>query len=112
LWLRDDQDAIAGNNGNAVAQSTFRIGRAKFGGELSRSFGVFEPFLGATYNATFSQTQNAADGPSPDRNDMLINLGARYFGADSLSGALEFSTLLGRDNIDEYSINALLRSEF
>jgi hypothetical protein len=43
---------------------------------------------------------------------MLINLGARYFGADSLSGALEFSTLLGRDNIDEYSINALLRSEF
>jgi outer membrane autotransporter protein len=112
LWLRDDQGAFAESNSNAVARSVFRVGRAKFDGEVSRTYGVFEPFLRATYNTTFTLTQSASGGPSPDRDDMLINLGVRYFGENSLSGALEFNTLLGRDNIEEYSVNLLSRSEF
>jgi hypothetical protein len=112
LWLRDDQDAFAQSNGTTVARFVFRIGRLNLGGEVSREFGDFEPYVGATYHLTITQTQFAAGTPSLDRQDATLHVGARHFGSDTVSGTSELSKLIGRANVDEYSVNFLLRADF
>ena len=116
FWVGDTQDAFVESNGTPIAESRYKIGRARLGGEVARAYGSFEPYVSATYNLSFEETDTVfgagvAD-PGSDNDDILVGVGARYFGDDSLSGSFEFSTLLGRDNVDEYSINVLIRSDF
>ena len=110
LWAQDKQDAFTESDGTAVGSSRFTLGRVKIGGELARTFGAFEPFVGATFSHAFNQTDIA--GSSNDRSDVLLGAGARYFGSQDVSGSLELNTLLGRDDVEEHSVNFLLRANF
>jgi len=116
LWARDEQDGFTESDGTANAKQSFRLGRFQLGLELAKTLGAFEPFAGVTLNHTFSQTDQTfpagvAD-PGEDLNDGVGRAGVRYFGPGGASGILEFSTLLGRDNVDEFGLTATFRAEF
>ncbi len=112
LWARDKQEAFTESDGTVASSSKFSVGRFNLGAEVARSFGVLEPFVSATYNHSFNQTRAAPGQRSADRSDVLLGVGARFYGSDTVSGALEVNTLLGHDNVDEHSLNLLIRANF
>jgi hypothetical protein len=112
LWAKDEQDAFVESDGTAVASSTFRLARLRLGAEVARTFGNFEPYVLATYSNSFSQTDARPGQGTTDRSDVLLGGGARFYGDDTWSGALEATTLLGRDNVDETGFNLLLHANF
>ena len=112
LWASDEQDSFVESDGTAVGSSKFRVGRLKLGAEVARSMGSFEPFAGATYNHSYTQSDAPAGTSGNDRSDVLLGVGVRYFGSESVTGAFEVNTLLGRDNVDEHSLNLLIRADF
>ena len=121
FWLRDRRHGPADSNPSALSrpgQSLFNVGRAKLSGEIARMFGGFEPFASATYRHSFTPSLAGRSfgqdivGSDVARADVLVGVGARYFGSEVMSGSLEFNTLLGRHYHDNYSINLLIRADF
>jgi hypothetical protein len=47
-----------------------------------------------------------------DASGGVIGIGVRYFNNEGVSGVLEYSTIVGRENIDQHSLNLLLRADF
>lgn len=116
VWAKDAADAFTESDGTAVASSDFIIGRAKLRGEFSALYGDWEPFISAAYNRSFTETDQVfaagvAD-PGQDKTDVLLGFGARYFGSEGMSGLVEFTSVLGRDHVEQYSISAIIRAEF
>ncbi len=116
VWAKDAADAFTESDGTAVASSDFIIGRAKLRGEFSALYGDWEPFISAAYNRSLTETDQVfaagvAD-PGQDKTDVLLGLGARYFGSEGMSGLVEFTSVLGRDHVEQYSISAIIRAEF
>ena len=71
-------------------------------------YGEWEPFVTET-DQVFAA--GVAD-PGQDSTDVLLGIGVRYFGAQGLSGTIEFTSLVGRDHVEQHSLSAVLRAEF
>jgi outer membrane autotransporter barrel domain len=115
LHAQDEQDAFLESDGTQVADFQSKLGQWNIGGEAAYSFDEFEPFVRATYENDFSQTEvGVIGGPQPsfDEDDVLFGVGLRYFGAKGLTGNLEYNTRLGREDFDEDSFTATIRYEF
>ncbi|MCZ6525382.1 MAG: hypothetical protein O6928_02300 [Gammaproteobacteria bacterium] len=50
--------------------------------------------------------------PSNDRDDVLMRVGVRYFDNNGISGNLEYSKRLDRDDFDEDRISLTVRVDF
>jgi outer membrane autotransporter protein len=116
LWARDMQRGFSESDGTRVGNQLFKIGQLKAGGEIAYAFDHFEPYVGANLEWDYSSTRSefAADEPAPD-NDPLgaqLMVGIRYFGDDSLSGGLNVSTVLGRDDFSSLTLGATVRYDF
>ncbi len=116
LWAKDVQDAFSESNGTAVAGSNFKVGQWRIGGEAAYAWGAFEPYARATFEYDFTRTKAVfAPGvaaPKFDQTDVLAGFGVRYFADNGMSGSLEYSTVLGRENYSEDTIQFLIRAEF
>jgi len=120
LYARNEQDAYFETNTTtgvttAVAEIDTKLAQFNIGADVAYSYGEFEPFARVMYENDISQTEiGVIGGPQPafDDDDVLLGFGMRYFGANSLTGNLEFSTRLGREDYDEYDISATLRYEW
>ena len=92
-----------------------KLGTWNIGGDVAYSFGEFEPFVSATYERDYSLTELAVTtGPQPanDRDDVLFAAGVRYFGSNNISGNLDWTRRLGREDYDEDTFNLSLRVDF
>ena len=120
LYARNEQDAYFETNSatgvtTAVAEMDTKLAQFNIGADVAYSYGEFEPFARVMYENDISQTEiGVIGGPQPafDDDDVLLGFGLRYFGVNSLTGNLEFSTRLGREDYDEYDISATLRYEW
>ncbi len=116
LWAKDAQDAFSESNGTAIASSNFKVGQWRIGGEAAYAWEAFEPYARGTFQYDFTRTKVAfAPGvaaPKSDRSDVLAGFGVRYFANNGISGSLEYSTVLGRENYSEDTIQFLIRAEF
>jgi len=115
LYARSDQDSFTESNGASISKFTSELGQWSIGGDVAYSLDKFEPFVRLVYENDFSmQKLAAASGaqPSNDNDNFLFGAGLRYFGSKNLTGNLEFSKRLGRDNFDEDTITATLRMDF
>jgi hypothetical protein len=116
LWASQRDDDFLESNGQRTADGRFKIGRSLVGGEIAYSAGAWEPYAGGlfTYDFTSTSQQFAAGvlAPDSDNTDMLLSFGLRYFGTNNITGSLEYSTLLGRKNLTEDSINTSIRWQF
>ncbi len=116
LYATQDDDDFRESNGGTFQSNRTSVGRFLLGGELAYSAGSFEPYVGATFEHDFTRTGvSFAPGvaqPRSDDSDVLAAIGLRYYGGDDLSGSIEYSTLLGRRNLDEDTISANVRWKF
>jgi outer membrane autotransporter protein len=116
LYATQDDDGFRESNGNTFQDNRTSVGRFLLGGELAYSAGSYEPYVGATFEHDFTRTRvNFAPGvaqPKADDSDVLFAVGLRYYGGDDVSGSIEYTTLLGRRNLDEDSISANVRWQF
>jgi hypothetical protein len=116
LWARSEVDAFVESDGTAVTEARSKLGTWSIGGDAAYSFGEFEPFVSATYEYDYSMTEIAVTtGPQPDndRDDVLFAAGLRYFGANNgISGNLNWTRRLGRENFDEDIFTASIRVDF
>ncbi len=116
LWAKDVQEAFSEDDGTTIAGSNFKVGQWRIGGEAAYAIGAFEPYGRATFQYDFTRTKvTFAPGvaaPKFDRTDVLAGFGVRYFADNGMSGSLEYSTVLGRENYSEDTIQFLIRAEF
>jgi len=116
LYAKDEQDAYIESNGIRVADFESELGQWNVGGDVAYSFNEFEPFARVLYSNDYSQTKVGVTGsgpqPSFDDDDVLFGAGVRYFGTQGLTGNLEFTTRLDREDYDEYNFTATLRYEW
>jgi hypothetical protein len=116
LWAKSEVDAFVESDTTAVAEARSKLGTWSIGGDAAYSFGEFEPFVSATYEYDYSMTEIAVTtGPQPDndRDDVLFAAGLRYFGTNNgISGNLNWTRRLGRENFDEDIFSASIRVDF
>jgi hypothetical protein len=115
LYARSNQNSFTESNGTAVSKLTTQLGQFAIGGDVAYSFNKFEPFAKLIYENDFSmQKITAASGPQPtnDNDNFLLGAGLRYFGSKGMTGNLEFTKRLGRDNFQENTLAATLRMDF
>jgi len=115
-WATQRDDAFRESGGLLVPAQSSSVGRFLLGGEAAYSAGGWEPYARAMVEHDFSSDRvRFAPGvaqPENDDTDVLVSFGLRYFSADNLSAALEYSTLLGRRNLDEDTLSANVRWQF
>ena len=119
LYARNELDAYIETSSlgatTLVAEMDTKLAQWNIGADVAYSYGEFEPFARVMYENDFSQTEiGVIGGPQPsfDDDDVMLGFGMRYFGANNLTGNLEFNTRLGRDDYDEYDISATIRYDW
>ena len=108
-------DSYTESNNTVVAQSRTKVSTMTIAGDAAYSYGNYEPFVNLAYNYDFSLrriTTAAAPAPANDKNDFLLTAGVRYFEKSGLSGNLEYSKRLARDDFDEDTISLTLRMDY
>jgi len=120
LWAKNELDAYVETNSatgatTLVADFDAKLTQFNIGADVAYSYGEFEPFARVMYENDLSQTEvGVIGGPQPsfDDDDVMLGFGLRYFGANNLTGNLEFNTRLDRDDYDEYDISATIRYDW
>ena len=103
------------SNGVVVSDNRSKVGSVSIAGEAAYSMKEWEPFLNIAYQYDYRLEEIvAASGPQPsnDQDDILLATGVRYFEKSGISGNLEYSKRLGRDNFDEDRISLTLRIDY
>lgn len=117
LWASEGQEGFTESNGRVVGTQEFDIGQFRVGADAAYLTGSeWEPYGSLTLEYDYSREDIAVAAgnaqPSMDRSGATLGLGMRYYGKDGVTGNLEYSTVLGRDNYSEGSLNMTLRAEF
>jgi Autotransporter beta-domain len=103
------------SNGTTVAESHTRVSSVNVGSEIAYSMKEWEPFLNLSYQYDYQlQKVVAATGPQPanDADDILLSTGVRYFESSGITGNLEYSKRLLREDFNEDRISLTLRIDY
>lgn len=103
------------SNGSTVATSRTKVSSVSIGGEAAYILKNWEPFVNVAYQYDYQLKEVVvATGPQPsnDKDDVLFATGVRYFQESGITGNLEYSKRLGRDNFDEDRISLTLRIDY
>lgn len=115
LYASSVIDSYTESNNIIVAESRTKVGTISIAGDVAYSFNEWEPFLNMAYQYDYQlQEIVATTGPQPsnDNNDILLTTGVRYFEKSGLSGNLEYSKRLLRDDYDEDRISLTIRIDY
>ncbi|MBL1141990.1 MAG: autotransporter outer membrane beta-barrel domain-containing protein [Proteobacteria bacterium] len=115
LFAKSNIDSYTESDTTVVAQSRTKVGTISIAGDVAYSYGNFEPFINLAYQNDFSLqniTTATAPAPSNDKNDILMTAGIRYFEKSGISGNLEYSKRLVRDNFDEDRFSLTFRIDY
>jgi len=96
--------------------SSVRIGQWRLGGIVTYPVGAVELFGSAFHVYDFTRTKVVVGpgqtAPSDDRTDVQLGGGLRYVGTERITASLEYTTVLGRTNVDADVISAMVSLEF
>jgi len=115
LYARNLTRAFIESNGGRVEANSSRLGQFRAGAELAYEWpaagGYWEPYGGLTLEHDFTTTalQTASGTLSTDDTGGQLRLGLRYFGDNDVSGLLEYSSIVGRQNFGDSSLTATVR---
>lgn len=115
VYTESRTGAFTESNGVAVGTFDSKLGQVRLSAELAYDSGAWEPFARATLEHDYKSTDLVVAGAvQPDLNETggQIGMGIRYLGSENFSASFEASTLVGRGDFDETSINGLVRIEF
>ena len=108
LVARVEIDGFTDSTGTVISDSEVSFGQLRIGGEAAYAWDSFEPYVSGIYEYDYDRDTTIG---SSDNNGVRLGLGVRYFGS-TFSGGLEYSTMLGRDNIDDEAITFSIRGDF
>jgi len=120
LWARSETDRFTESDGTVVGESRSRVVQIHLGGDVSYSYldhsgNSWEPFVSGTYERDISFAKlRLANGPQPssDNDNFVLGVGLRFFGANNLTGGIEWRNTLGRNQFDESVFSANMRIDF
>ncbi len=116
LWASDTVDAFQESDGTSVPRTATKLGQLRIGAEVAHAFTVFEPYVGAIFEYDYSRSgltlSPGLPQPSDDDTGLVLNIGVRFYGSETLSGSLEFSRVLGRSDFEQDTFTFLLRGDF
>lgn len=115
LYARSKIESFTESNGAAVAERITRVGTFSVAGDAAYSLDNFEPFLNVSYQYDYMLERiTAATGPQPgnDNDDILLTTGVRYFERSGISGNLEYSKRLLREDYDEDRLSLTVRIDY
>ncbi len=115
-YARSTIGTYAESNATLVNESQNTVGTASAAADVAYSMqNNFEPFVNLSYQHDFSLSKiSVLTGPQPsnDTNDFLLTLGVRYFDKNGMSGNIEYSKRLGREDFSEDRVGVTLRVDF
>jgi outer membrane autotransporter protein len=117
LWLDSSNDGYTEAGGVAVAGSDSQLGRLSFGGKVSYIRNPkFIPFFSAIGEYDFETEDysafTAGNRPSVEDTGATLGLGAQMALSERLSGSVEGTTAVGRDDYSAYTLSGSLRLKF
>jgi len=115
LYATSVIDSYTESNGTLVSEARSKVGSASIAGDIAYGYKNFEPFLNLAYQYDFAlQDISAASDPQPtnDKDDILLSMGVRYFEESGITGNLEYSKRLLRDNFNEDRISLTIRVDY
>ena len=116
-FVDEDIGGYVESNGNQVSDSQVTNTQLSAGGELSYDANNgWEPFASARYvrdiNHADMQAAPTEAQPANDEDAWRAGLGIRYFGSNGISGVLEYSAELGREQFTNQSVSVQVRADF
>lgn len=108
-------DSYTESNGTLISENRTKVGTVSIAGDVAYSFNHFEPFLNLAYNYDFSLAEvSSTTNPQPanDTNDILLTTGVRFFEKSGVTGNLEYSKRLLREDFDEDRVSLTVRVDF
>jgi len=117
LWGQSFQQAYTDDRGLEFGSVRTNLGSVSVTAQPSYLFTVdaaagdfIEPYILGQYSYDFSQTKVAGAANDPD--EVLLGAGVNGFTGDGLSGAVEFSRTVGREDNTATSVRATVRIDF
>lgn len=117
LYSTEEKDAFRESNGVNVAKSDTDLSQGRAGAEIGYDlFGIIEPYAKAMleYDFVSSKTVVAANQITPQDEEFGADVGGgvRFTIIPAVTGAVEGTTHVGRENYREHTVNGNLRVEF
>ncbi|MBL1141224.1 MAG: autotransporter outer membrane beta-barrel domain-containing protein [Proteobacteria bacterium] len=115
LFASSVVDSFTESNGVVVAENRTKVGTMSIAGEVAHGFNNYEPFLNLAYNYDFAlEDISTANNPQPenDKDDLLLTTGVRFFEKSGITGNLEYSKRLLRDDFDEDRLSLTVRIDY
>ena len=113
---RDEMDAFTESDGTLVLARNTQLGRLSVGGDVAYSWGAFQPWAGLTYNYDYELNEVAtAPGttqPANDDDSVTLDLGVRWYSESGITGSLQYSKELGREDFDSDTFSVQIRADF
>ena len=123
VWLRSKTEAFSESNGVLAPENLVHFAQVKAGARLSHVFALrsgtnfIEPFiLGQVEHDFKSDLPTAPAGtavfPVDERTGGTVGGGMYFYIGPRISGGVEFSTEVGRDDFSTYSVTGNVRFSF
>jgi hypothetical protein len=116
LWAGEGQDPFFESDGTPIVAQDFEVGQLRFGGDAAYLMGNWEPYGSLMFEYDYVRTDvTVAPGFEKAANDhtgAVMGVGLRYFGDNGIAGNIEYSSVLGREDYSEGTLNLMLRAEF
>jgi outer membrane autotransporter protein len=113
---RSSTDRFTESNGTIVPPSDVSSGQFRLGARASYYWPLAQPYVSVTYE--YDNIRNQVDVgpgqlvPSDDADDVVVGGGIPFNITARLSGGVDGSVVLGRDNLDSYTVSGNVRYSF
>ena len=115
-YTNESQEAFTESDGTVNSARDVKLGTLRLGGQIGYDLGKVQPYLSATYiyDAKLTKVTVGAGqaAPSNDRSGYDIGGGVRFALSDRVTGGIEGTTQVGRDNFDSTTVSGNLRIKF
>lgn len=116
LRVEETQEAFTESDTTFNPERTIDLGQVRVGGSVGYDMGRIQPYVTGTfeYDAQRTDVVVAAgqDQPANDETGFEVGGGVRFSLSDRVTGGVEATTHLGRENFSSTTVNGTLRIKF
>ena len=115
ILAQEKADPFTESDGTPVGKENVDLGLLQVGGRASYLFEKFEPFVSLSIEVETLSTDTKVAGGAKPRDDIasgVLRAGVDFYPTDFISGGLELSHNIERENLDESTLSANLSFSF
>jgi hypothetical protein len=116
VFSRSTTDRFIESNGTIVPTSDVSLAQIRVGARASYYWPLAQPYVSVTYEHDTVRNQvDVGAGqlvPSDDPDDVVVGGGVNFSITDQISGGIDGSVVLGRDNFDSFTVSGNIRYSF